>query len=224
MGKPSNFAPGPITSQIEHARGEEFPRVVTPFFRQWSQPGLLSLMEATLKDKVFHSTHINGFSTGRLRDPGPKGFLALGRFNQMLAAGECPESHRRLWEGKSPMLSPTGEPLGPAELFLLFVGELSYGLADQQHIPLGAETGVSKAVGRWFRQQLAVKGVDYAVEDSQRLYHTAPTFKELLLGRVISGDALIKDIPALCQEVGCAEEVVWEVINGALQEAVHVPE
>ena len=217
MGKPSQFPPGPISQQIEEGR-EAFARLTRPFMRQVSQPQLLNAMKLVLKDNVFHSTHISGFSKGILRDPGPKGFVALGLFNQALASGEVPSAVKTLWEGKTVMLGPDGKALGPTDLFAVFTGLLDLGLEERKEIPADKEVKVVKELGKWFRRQLALKGVDYAVEDAQRLKDLSPVIEGLIKGKAVHGDAVVEVIPLIAEETGMSEGEVWDVIDTASED------
>lgn len=215
MGKPSQFPPGPITTQCVEGR-EQFRRLFKRFSRQWSQPQLMKLAEATLKDRVIHSSQITGFATGALRDPAPKVLYALGLFNERMAAGELPEHLQELWRGKEVMRTNEGRVLGPADLFLAFVGELDLGLADVKEIPLEQEDAVVKAFGKWVRTRLATSGVDFVVEDHQRLVEAAASFKGLLLGKPVKGEQLVEDLPAIAKECGVEEGECWDVIQEAI--------
>jgi len=179
---------------------------------------MLKLAEAHLRDKVFHSTHISGFSQGALKDPGPKGFLAIGLVNVALAEGKLPEALKELWEGKRAMVDRTGKPLGPTDLFAVFTGLLDLGLEDVREIPAAKEREVVKTLGRWFRRELAVKGVDYVVEDAQRLRQLSPTIEALLLGRVPNGDEVVAVIPLIAKELGVGEGEVWDVVEATIKE------
>ena len=215
MGKPSQFPPGPITLQVEAGR-EAFRKLTKPFIRQTSQPKWLKLAEATLKDKVLHSTHLTGFSQGLLRDPGPKGFLALGLLNLAIAQGTCPEHLSGIWKGLKPMVHRSGSPLGPEDLFSVFVGLLDLGLEDVREIPLEKEAQVAKDLGRWFRRELALKNIDYVVEDAKRLHELSPTIESLLKGRTPHGDQIVEAIPLIAKELGLVEGEVWDVIQSSL--------
>ena len=221
MGKPSQFPPGPITSQTVEGR-EQFRKLFKPWSRQWSQPGLLKLAEAVLGDKVIHSSQISGFATGTLRDPAPKVLLALGKLNVALANKSYPVGLGKLVEGKTPMTTTSGEVLGPAELFLAFVGELDLGLPDVQEIPLEDEERVNKAFGKWLRGELAKRGVDFVVEDRKRLFELTPAMEGLLTGVRVNGDLLIEGLPAIAGELGVGEAELWDVIQHEVSK--HLPE
>jgi len=221
MGKPSQFPPGPITSQTVEGR-EQFRKLFKPWSRQWSQPGLLKLAEAVLGDKVIHSSQISGFATGTLRDPAPKVLLALGKLNVALANKSYPVGLGKLVEGKTPMTTTSGEVLGPAELFLAFVGELSLGLPDVQEIPLEMEAVVSKEFGRHLRMAFAAQGIDWHVEDHQRLVKAAPALAGLLGGQTVQGEEVVRDIPRIAELLSTTEGELWDAIQLTLSK--HLPE
>lgn len=217
MGKPSQFPPGPISTQVEEGR-EQFRKLTKPFMRQWSQPQLLKLMEACLKDKVFHSTHITGFSKGLLRDPGPKGFLALGLFNQALAEGKLPDTLRGLWEGKKAMVSTTNQPLGPMELFGVFTGLVDLGLEDVREIPSEKEEKVIEDLANWFRKQLAMNDVNWVTKEARRIKELSPTIEHLLWGRALHGEDVVAVIPLIAREARVTEAEVWDVIEASIND------
>ena len=103
--------------------------------------------------------------------------------------------------------------MGPAEMFLAFVGALDLGLSNAREIPLEHEEGVSAAFGKWVRLTLAAKGVDFVVEDHQRLVKAAASFKGLLQGKTVKGEELIRDLPVVASELGVEEGECWDVIQ-----------
>ena len=135
MGKPSQFPPGPITTSCLDGR-EQFRKAFKGFSRQRSLPQLMKLATAALKDNVIHSSQITGFATGTLKDPAPKVLYALGLFNEALAKGDLPDAMGELWKGKEAMRTSNGKVMGPAEMFLAFVGALDFGLSNAREIPL----------------------------------------------------------------------------------------
>jgi hypothetical protein len=221
MGKPSKFPPGPITSQTLEGR-EQFRKLFKRWSRQWSQPGLIKLSEVVLGDRVLHSSQISGFATGTLKDPAPKVLLALGRLNLALAERKYPAGLGALVEQKDVMRTTSGEALGPAEMFLAFVGELDLGLPDVQEIPLEDEESVNKAFGKWLRGELAKRGVDFVVEDRKRLIELTPAMEGLLTGVRVNGDLLIEGLPAIAGELGVGEAELWDVIQAEI--TTHLPE
>ena len=77
---------------------------------------------------------------------------------------------------------------------------------------------VAKDLGKWFRRALAVKGVDYVVEDAQRLRELSPTIESLLKGRTPHGDEVVAVVPLIATELGTGEGEVWDVIEAAVTE------
>ena len=232
MGKPSQFPPGPVSQQCSAGR-EQFRRLFKAWSRQWSQPQLLKLTQAGLGDRVIHSSQLTGFATGTLLDPAPKVLLALGKFNRLLAnsnsqqpdrlssdpqptCGGLPGTLKSLWEGREAMRTPEGQVMGPAEVFLAFTGELDLAQGDAREIPLEKEGEVSKAMGRYVRLTLATNGVDFVVEDRQRLEKAATSFKGLLSGKDVRGEQLLNDLPAIATELGTSDEELWDLISTTL--------
>jgi len=180
--------------------------------RQWSQPQLLKLVATGLGDTVVWSSQLTGFATGALVDPAPKVLLALGRFNLLLAAGKLPGALSTLWEGRAAMVDATGKALGPAEMFLAFTGELDLQLPDALEIPLEVEEAVTKAFGKWYRQQLAANGVDFVDDDQQRLLKVCPSMKGLITGKAVRGEQLVTDLPVLANEINAAQQDLQDVL------------
>jgi hypothetical protein len=188
--------------------------------RQWSQPQLLKLVATGLGDTVVWSSQLTGFATGALVDPAPKVLLALGRFNLLLANANgydtkqptaatpsaLPGAISTLWEGRAAMVDATGKALGPAEMFLAFTGELDLQLPDALEIPLEVEEAVTKAFGKWYRQQLAANGVDFVDDDQQRLLKVCPSMKGLITGKAVRGEQLVTDLLVLANEIGAAQQ------------------
>jgi hypothetical protein len=214
MGKPSQYPPGPVTTQVEKGR-EQMRKLTKPFFRQISQPKWLKVAEAVLGDRVLHSTHITGFSKGELRDPGPKGFLALGLVNEAIALGKVPASLMPK-EGLKPMVDPTGRPLGPTDLFAVFTGLLDLGLEDLREIPAESEAKVAKDLGRWLRVSLAAKGIDWSCTDERRFRELHPAVEKLLWNGTPYGDEVVEAIPLMAKELGIGEGEVWDVITASI--------
>jgi hypothetical protein len=215
MGRPSQFPPGPITEMSAIGR-ETYRRIFKPWYRQASQPTWLKLSQAALGDRVIHSSQLTGYATGNLLDPAPKGLAALGLFNEMLAKGEMPAALQDKWRDLQPMILPTGEVMGPAEIFLVFTGVMKVKLPEQREIPLEQEAKVTKGFGKWYRTELAKRGVDFVVEDHQRLVKTATCMKGLLSGKEVKGEALLQDLPALAKELQVTTDELWEIIAGLM--------
>jgi len=224
VGKPSQLPPGPITTSCLGGR-EQFRKAFKAFSRQWSQPQLMKLAAAALGDNVIHSSQISGFATGTLKDPAPKVLYALGLFNQALANAELPQTMGSLWKDREVMRTADGAVMGPAEMFLAFVGALDLGLSNAKEIPLEHEESVSAVFGKWVRLTLAGKGVDFAVDDKQRLINAAASFKVLLSGgKPAKGEQLVKDLPLIAVELGVEEGECWDVIQEHLRALAAKPE
>jgi hypothetical protein len=211
MGKPSSQPPGPISQQCITGR-EQFRRLFKVWSRQWSQPQLLKLVATGLGDTVVWSSQLTGFATGKLVDPAPKVLMALGRFNLLLAAGKLPKAISTLWEGRNAMVDSNGKALGPAEMFLAFTGELDLQLPDALEIPIEVEEAVTKSFGKWYRQQLATNGVDFVVDDHQRLVEACTSMKGLLSGKAVRGEQLVADLPVLANEINAAQQDLQDVL------------
>ena len=137
----------------------------------------------------------------------------MGLFNEALAKGDLPQAMAEVWKGKEVMRTSSGGVMGPAEMFMAFVGALDLGLSNAKEIPLEHEESVSAVFGKWVRFTLASKGVDFVVEDHQRLTEAAASFKGLLAGKTVKGEELIKDLPVIAGELGVEEGECWDVIQ-----------
>ena len=102
----------------------------------WSQRVLPALAERLDLGRV-HNSQLSNLRNRKLASPGPELFVALGRINQLLAQqpdsgalstdlqeqlADQPELLTALQTSAVPLLSDTGEALGPAQLFEIFVG------------------------------------------------------------------------------------------------------
>ena len=102
----------------------------------WSQRVLPALAERLELGRV-HNSQLSNLCNRKLAAPGPELFVALGRINQVLAAevgptGLSPQLHGSLQDQPDllmalqasalPLCADDGAPLGPAQLFEIFVG------------------------------------------------------------------------------------------------------
>ena len=110
---------------------QQFGAMWQGFARQFSQPALIKLAEATLGTRALHSSQIHGFTTGKLRDPSPKLIMSLGELNLAIAKanGEpitcrytCPGTLSKLWQHKTWLKDAQGAPLGPSGIFEAITG------------------------------------------------------------------------------------------------------
>ncbi|MFZ9656124.1 MAG: hypothetical protein ACO29V_10775 [Limnohabitans sp.] len=172
--------------------------------RQWSQPQLIRLAEATLGTKALHSSQIKGLQLGMMKEPAPKCLLAIGLVNEAIAKGWAPPSLEALWRGYRVMVDATGKPLGPTEVFMAFTGMLDLGLEGELEIPVEAEERVSKAVGKHLRMCLYRRGVD-ALEERVALSQRGRCVEPLLLGQCVQGDLLLEELAVVAEL--CGEDV-----------------
>jgi hypothetical protein len=152
--------------------------------------------------------------------------MALGKFNRLLANSNSQENSLSslrdeeklpgalvsLWKGREAMRTPSGEVMGPAEVFLAFTGELDLQLGEVREIPLEREAAVSKGLGKYVRMVLAKAGVDFVVEDQQRLLKAASSFKGLLTGKEVRGEVLVAELPQIAAEINVSEDDLWDEV------------
>jgi hypothetical protein len=130
----------------------------------WSQRLLPALAERLDLGRV-HSSQISHLRNLKLASPGPELFVALGRLNHVLAeqAGErgpsaelCeqladqPELLAALQVSSLPLLADDGQPLGPAQLFEIFVGLRGLPSAFDLRISEGESAALSAALAQVF--------------------------------------------------------------------------
>jgi len=126
----------------------------------WSQRVLPALAERLELGRV-HNSQLSNLRNRKLASPGPELFVALGRINQLLArqaAGgrldpelaqrlaEVPELLAALQESALPLLADDGAPLGPAQLFEIFVGLRPLPSAFDLRIAAAEAAGLSAAL------------------------------------------------------------------------------
>ena len=196
-----------------------------PFFRQWSQPGIIKLAELILGQKAIHSSQIHGSITGKLRDYSPKVLMALGEVNLAIAAAngedvdaryKVPETRRELWEGKRCMRDAQGRPLGPSGVFEVITGLVDLGIRMDRQISPEAEEEVSLQLGKFLRLELAKKGVDY-VGDMTDLRKKSTCIEDLIFGKTVQGSVITDELSKLAALVEVDEDTLW---NAAIAPAL----
>ena len=130
----------------------------------WSQRVLPALAERLELGRV-HNSQLSNLRNRKLASPGPELFVALGRINQMLAqeggvegpspqlAGQLadqPELLSALQVSALPLLADNGQPLGPAQLFEIFVGLRQPPSAFDLRIAEAEAAGLSAALAELF--------------------------------------------------------------------------
>ena len=193
--------------------------------RQWSQPQLIKLSAATLGCRAIHSSSINGWITGTLRDATPKLITAVGLFNEAVARSNgveglpdgrvCPGALEGLWRGYQWMVDPEGRPLNPTSTFLAITGAIDLGLADSLRIPMERESEVLRALGRHLRLSLGAEGVDW-MSDLHHLRGGSRSLEALLLGKAIPWEVVAAELPLLASICHTSEMALRGVVDDAL--------
>ena len=198
---------------------QQFAAVWAGFARQFSQPQLIKLAEATLGTRAIHSSQIHGFTTGKLRDPSPKLMLSLGHLNLAIAAANgvevdnvysCPGTLSKLWQGKNWLKDASGAPLGPAEVFLALTGMIDLEVNLERQIPSQSESDVSKELGRTLRMELAKQGVDWLGE-IMTLKEQAPCIENLLMGKQVRGSEITDQLEELAKIADMTPDQLWSM-------------
>lgn len=132
----------------------------------WSQRILPALAEQLELGRV-HNSQLSNLRNRKLTSPGPELFVALGRLNQLMArdcgpagvAGplreqlrDQPELLAALQASALPLLTENGDPLGPAQLFEIFVGLRPLPSAFDLRITEQEAPGLSAALAELFCQ------------------------------------------------------------------------
>ena len=187
------------------------------FARQWSQPALIKLAEATLGTKAIHSSQIHGFTTGKLRDPSPKLMMALGELNLAIAKanGEaitsrytCPGTLSKHWQHKTWLKDAQGAPLGPQGVFEAITGMIDLEVNLERVISSQAESHVSQALGKTLRMELAKQGIDW-LDEIMTLKEQAPCIEQLLMGKEVRGDEITDQLEQLAKIANMDADQLW---------------
>ena len=180
----------------------------------WSQRLLPALAERLDLGRV-HNSQLSNLRNRKLASPGPELFVALGRLNQLLAR-ECrgggvsdslrqqladqPEPLAALEASALMLLDDDGQPLGPAQLFEIFVGlrqppsAFDLRIAAVEAAPLSGALAELFTAGRPWRQCRDDLLAAYPAEKRQR----RERFCEVMAGqRDYSAEELDAELPDL---------------------------
>jgi hypothetical protein len=192
----------------------------------WSQRVLPALAERLELGRV-HNSQLSNLRNRKLVSPGPELFLSLGRINEVLArqAGpgglsqelsdqlvDQPDLLAALQASALPLLADDGQPLGPAQLFEIFVGLRQPPTAFDLRIDEAEAQALSAALaelftaGRPWRQCREVLLAAYPAEKRQRREH----FAEVMAGQrdysAVELDAELGDLRLTLIALGAAED------------------
>lgn len=205
-----------------------------PVWRAWlsqfTQPQLLKLSEAYLQGRLFHSSQMGGFATRKLREPGPRVFLAVGYFNvaHAHALGLAPDlietvpdiglpeklagTRKDVWEGREPFRDASRLVLGPTGLFEAFTGLRDLSQVENRHIPPEHVAEACRALGRWLRLHLAAQGIDWLTE-LPALRQSCDCIEELLMGQTVAEPRLLAQLTKLAALANTTDIQLWQVIS-----------
>lgn len=229
MSAPSKAAP--LLTSLEKGNSQ-FPRAFRAFSSQFTQTELMKLATEYLGTKAIHSSTIGGFRDGRLVEPGPKTFLALGYLNIALAHSfghpaeliektdtgyppVLPHHMKDIWEFRMPMLDAHGVALGPVGMFEAFTGLRDLSTDEKREIPAEQAEEASKALGRYLRSHFAKYDIDWYTQ-LKELAYDCPTIEPLLLNKTVPVDRLLCDLDKLGTMLGLSGDVLWEHIRSHL--------
>lgn len=196
----------------------------------WSQRLLPALAELLELGRV-HNSQLSNLRNRKLASPGPELFVALGRLNQLLARAcgptgidaslrqrlaDQPELLLALETSALPLLGDNGEPLGPSQLFEVFVGERQPPSAFDLRITPEEAAGLSAALAelltagrpwRHCREQLLAA---YPAEKRQR----RERFAEVMAGqREYSAEELDAELPDLRRTLSALGAIAEEQLT-----------
>ena len=217
IGEPKGPAEDRTVDEALAYGKQQWSAVWAGFARQWSQPALIKLAEATLGTKAIHSSQIHGFTTGKLRDPSPKLMMALGELNLALAKANgystscrytCPGTLSKLWADKSWLKDAQGAPLGPEGVFQAITGLIDLEVNLDRVISSQDESLVSQALGKTLRMELAKQGIDWLGE-IMTLKEQAPCIEQLLMGKEVRGSEITDQLDQLAKIADMAPDQLW---------------
>lgn len=188
------------------------------FARQWTQPQLLRLAEIVMGGRYLHSSQISGFASGKLREPGPKVFVTIGRLNQAVANQSIAIDHRDLWQDKRAMVDREGNVLDAVACFRAFTGDLDLGFHQWRAIPEGGIEAANRRLGRFTRSQLASIGVDFIDDLPELIASSSNLVRTVLLGETVDADDFRDAIYAIEQMlkargVNVSLDQLWGVVD-----------
>jgi hypothetical protein len=191
----------------------------------WSQRVLPALAERLELGRV-HNSQLSNLRNRKLASPGPELFVALGRINQVLAAegaaglspglraqlADQPDLLAALEASALALCDDDGTPLGPAQLFEIFVGlrqppgAFDLRIAANEAGSLSAALAELFTAGRPWRQCRDALLEAYPAEKRQR----RERFAEVMAGqRDYSAEELDSELPDLRRTLaalGAADE------------------
>ena len=190
------------------------------FARQWSQPALIKLAEATLGTKAIHSSQIHGWTTGKLRDPSPKLMMSLGELNLAIAKanGEaitsrytCPGTLSKHLAAQDVAEGRSGGSLwGPQGVFEAITGMIDLEVNLERVISSQAESHVSQALGKTLRMELAKQGIDW-LDEIMTLKEQAPCIESLLMGKEVRGSEITDQLEELAKIADMTPDQLWSM-------------
>ena len=193
-------------------------RLFRVFSRQYSQPELILLSKEVCKVPALHSSQISGLQKNTLKEPSPKLFLIIGELNLAIARSQgikglpkgpkCPSNLKHLWDGKLLLRNLDGSPMGPVDVFKVFSGLVDMKL-NSRNIPSEIEQSVSKSLGKYLRLKLSSAGIDW-FDEMDSLKKKCSIIEDLVLGKTVSGDSIVPQLPALAELCKVTEDEIWD--------------
>ncbi len=187
----------------------------------WSLRVLPALAERLGLGRV-HNSQLSNLRNRKLASPGPELFLVLGRLNQLLAerggaalARELADQgdlHQALLGSGLPVLADDGQPLGPAQLFEIFVGlrqpprAFDLRIAEDEAAALSAALAELFSAGRPWRHCREAVLAAYPAERRQRREQFAAVMAGQCDYTAAELDAELPDLRRTLVALGAASE------------------
>ncbi len=187
----------------------------------WSLRVLPALAEHLDLGRV-HNSQLSNLRNRKLAAPGPELFVVLGRLNQLLAERGGPalaaeladqaDLRQALLGSGLPVLADDGQPLGPAQLFEIFVGlrqpprAFDLRIADEEAAGLSAALAELFTAGRPWRQCREAVLAAYPAEKRQRREQFAAVMAGQRDYTATELDAELPDLRRTLVALGAASE------------------
>ncbi len=185
----------------------------------WSLRVLPALAESMDLGRV-HNSQLSNLRNRKLAAPGPELFVVLGRLNQLLAERGGPalaaeladqaDLRQALLGSDLPVLADDGQPLGPAQLFEIFVGlrqpprAFDLRIADEEAAGLSAALAELFTASRPWRQCREAVLAAYPAEKRQRREQFAAVMAGLRDYSAAELEAELPDLLLTAQALGLA--------------------
>ena len=98
--------------------------------------------------------------------------------------------------------------MGPEDVVMTLMGQVDHALDMSRQIPREMEEVVCRALAKDLRLTLAKDGIDW-MDDLMRLAKSSVIAEDMLMGKTIPGDLLIRELDNLGQMVNKSGDVLY---------------